>query len=193
MSRRAQVVRSAFIAGPMEALQQEPEVFMWNASYRGASYYDITTTFGSSNQFRMYGETPIHASLGADVDFIYTDEGLSVRVPVDGVYSASARVMAFRQGDAPAEDASVWAELHSTWGEIGTLDEDFSYLQPEPTSGRVLASAGLSNAGFPLREGDEVYVFHSAYPGTGTLSTSLWHLSVTYEAPLGTVYFIGGG
>jgi hypothetical protein len=140
-------------------------------------------------------EFPRHTSLGVNTDFdVDSYPVVKIRVPVDGIYSVSARVYVSGADPDFVQQFSFCEFTVWTNSEFGDqVDWDRRPLCEEDSEND--APNGLlhvSHAGWPSRAGDLFWTAlanRTAWPATAQLQ----HLSVTYEAALGEVFMKGGG
>lgn len=176
MSRRSQVVRNYGVTDP--SAPRSDTGFTWNAQLSSSS--DVT--LASDEEAALPAELARHSSFGADVDF---DADLypynRIVIPVDGVYSVSARA-ALYAGESESIFPPRGALFAVNSGSIFPLvDEDADYAG----SSERPAYLHVSHAGTPLHAGDRVWV-RAANLNETPITIGLRHLSVTYEAELGT-------
>lgn len=174
MSRRTQIVRSVYSAGPASYVTPEG-VFTWNAMLGSSSGNDIEP---ADEQILATAE-PRHTSLGVEVDFDLTSypEG-RIRVPRHGIYSISGGAVVVGETDGLA------SLIAYTTGPFGAADIDTRLV----SGGRLHAAS----AGWPLLQGDTVWLSgHNSTDATVTFFAGF--LSVTYEAELGEVLAGSGG
>lgn len=138
---------------------------------------------------------PRHTTLGVDEDFdASTYPVVRIRIPRDGVYSVSAR--AWVTGWASGDDSGVTDGHQSVVLGVSTGTGDIDLDErplAEHTLGMSTAAATLhtSHAGFPLEAAATIWAWVTNRT-THEATVNLKHLSVTYEAELGTVYSKGG-
>lgn len=188
MSRRSHIVRTNDQSQAIAA--HRDGVFTWNAMLVSTQGEDIAdANNGGSSSWRMLPLNGIrHTSLGAEEDF---DSDLfpavRIRIPRDGIYSISGRSEAVL-GDANLASAAYLSiEADSDYVDYSGIDRDRQILIPDDDGGNGVARLGVSHAGHPFKKGDLIWL---AAMNASFQDMSFYpaHLSVTYEAKLGTVY-----
>lgn len=190
MSRRSQITRVADAVGIATPVTP-PGGFTWNTFVTAT--HDAGYTAGDYHE--LPGDFVRHTSLGADVDTDYGSGNLRIRIPRDGVYSVSARAS---MSCSLLDGAQAMFFRVACTSTPDLIDETYTELSPFIIGGGEtpfgFATPLASHAGWPLFGGDVVYASLLVL-GEAEYGASLAHLSVTYEAELGTVATppIGGG
>lgn len=186
MSRRSQTVRTYGQAQAV-ARPRSANEFSWNAMARS---YETTFVDGY-NTVPLQSEFPRHTSLGTDTDFDYSEfPVLKIIIPRDGIYSVSARASVTASDDPEGVEhlSTVVLNIFSDSPIDGFVDTDQRTLEErtdEAASAETLL--GCSQAGWPFVAGNRIWA--GLENRTANLVyAQLWHLSVTYEAQLGTYY-----
>lgn len=187
MSRRSHVVRTFDHA--QGAARPRDEQFTWNAML--TSYGE--TDFLPDDQSYLLSEWVRHTSLGVDVDFDVSDYPVvKIRIPRDGIYSMSARAYAHGHNDEDElhVEEAVFFNLHTSQPEDFVDIDRRPLIEANSGWGGPEAQLSVSHAGYPCEAGDRIWV--GVWNKTqGDITVSLRHLSVTYEAQLGTVFTKG--
>lgn len=184
MSRRTHVVRTTNVSN--DVALPRGQGFTWNAMLCS---YQVNSMFAHSTQ-DLSSEFIRHTTFGELFDFdaeLYPT--VRIRIPRDGIYSASGRVMVNNMNNSDAAPGVALFLMSNTVN--GNLIDNDTRPLSGPAEGQSQGAFHVSHAGYPFMLGDLIWLTvdnQSDYD----IETQVGHLSVTYEAALGTVYNKGG-